>query len=321
MSKIFNVNAVCLPNKHYMVDLTERLKEIKVMVDRGDYFTINRGRQYGKTTTLRALESYLKNDYIVVSLDFQGLSSATYESETSFSIAFIDSILDAVNENEIPASLYNKFLSYVDEPIPSINLTGLFRLLKNWCKASDKPIVLMIDEVDAASDHQIFLDFLAQLRIGFIKRDKTPTFQSVILAGVHDIKHIKQKIRPETSHQTNSPWNVAADFLVDMSFSPKDIAGMLQEYENDHATGMDVEGIASLIYDYTSGYPFLVSRICKLLDENLAHMFPDKASAWTRNGILVAVNSILFEKNTLFDSLIDKVESYPNLCKCSTSCL
>lgn len=28
---------------------------------------------------------------------------------------------------------------------------------------------------------------------------------------------------------------------------------------------MDVPGLAELIYAYTSGYPFLVSRICKLM--------------------------------------------------------
>ena len=50
MSKYFNVNADCKPNMHYMVHLDERLKEIKKMIERGDYFTINRARQYGKTT-------------------------------------------------------------------------------------------------------------------------------------------------------------------------------------------------------------------------------------------------------------------------------
>ena len=52
--KEFNTTAVCIPSKHYMVDITERVKEIKKMVDAGKYFTINRARQYGKTTTLNA---------------------------------------------------------------------------------------------------------------------------------------------------------------------------------------------------------------------------------------------------------------------------
>ena len=40
--KEFNTTAVCIPEKHYMVDLTERVKEIRKMVDAGKYFTINR---------------------------------------------------------------------------------------------------------------------------------------------------------------------------------------------------------------------------------------------------------------------------------------
>ena len=63
----------------------------------------------------------------------------------------------------------------------------------------------MIDEVDSATNNQVFLDFLAQLRGYYINRSRFATFQSVILAGE--------------------------------------------------------------IYDYTSGYPHLVSRLCQLLDE------------------------------------------------------
>ena len=50
--KKFNTTAVCISSKHYMVDLSERVKEIKKLVDDGKYFTINRARQYGKTTTI-----------------------------------------------------------------------------------------------------------------------------------------------------------------------------------------------------------------------------------------------------------------------------
>ena len=48
-----------------------------------------------------------------------------------------------------------------------------------------------------------------------------------------------------------------ADFLVDMNFSARDIAGMLQLYEDDYQTGMNVHKMAELLYDYTSGYPYL----------------------------------------------------------------
>ncbi len=72
MRRRFNVTGVCNPQRHYMVRLDDRLKEIKEnYVDEGSYFVINKGRQYGKTTTLAALETYLEDNYLVLSLDFQ----------------------------------------------------------------------------------------------------------------------------------------------------------------------------------------------------------------------------------------------------------
>ena len=62
MPKIFNVAAVCLPDIHYMVDISDRLCAIKKMVDRRDYFTINRARQYGKTTTMYAFQIFKKRN-------------------------------------------------------------------------------------------------------------------------------------------------------------------------------------------------------------------------------------------------------------------
>ena len=47
-------------------------------VDRKKYFMINRGRQYGKTTTLRALAEYLKDDYVVMALDFQAIGAEKF---------------------------------------------------------------------------------------------------------------------------------------------------------------------------------------------------------------------------------------------------
>lgn len=223
----------------------------------------------------------------------------------------VDNVID------LPAGIDAKLNDFSEGASGNGTLSGLFRTLKAWCKASEKKIVLFIDEVDSASNNQIFLDFLAQLRGYYLKRDTTPTFQSVILAGVYDIKNIKRKLRPEEEHKRNSPWNVAADFLVDMSFSPKDISGMLADYEKDYHTGMDIDEMAKLLHDYTSGYPFLVSRLCKLIDERIvrAENDADKKSAWTKDGFLEALKLLLDERNTLFESLVNKLEDYPELRK------
>lgn len=58
-----------------MADIQDQLRKIKKLVDTGAYFTINKPRQYGKTTTLKALAEYLKQDYVVISLDFQKIGN------------------------------------------------------------------------------------------------------------------------------------------------------------------------------------------------------------------------------------------------------
>lgn len=307
MDKIFNISADCKPALHYMVNIEPKLDEIKKMIDRGDYFTINRARQYGKTTTLKALGRCLADDYIVLSLDFQKLSHQDFKTEKNFVKALAREILKKpVFREHASTEIENGLLEFTHSTGKPANLADLFDYFSKWCKESEKPIVFMIDEVDSASNNQVFLDFLAQMRGFYIDRDEIPIFQSVVLAGVYDIKNLKRKITSEDTYKINSPWNIAANFLVDMSFSAEDIAGMLRTYEEDHHTGMDIASIAALIYDYTSGYPFLVSSICKLIDERLIR-------TWTKQGVSEAVKLLLSEQNTLFESLINKLEDYPEL--------
>jgi len=81
----FNVTGICVPSKHYMVDISEKIRQIMVMVEQGDYFTINRARQYGKTTTLSLLEKVLRKDHTVIRTSFEGVSESMFETENGFS--------------------------------------------------------------------------------------------------------------------------------------------------------------------------------------------------------------------------------------------
>ena len=307
----FNVTGVCVPEKHYMVDISGKLAQIKEMVDYGDYFTINRARQYGKTTTLSLLEKMLKSEYIVASISFEGLGDESFESAATFCRVFMRRIQRALEFTDVPEE-YRK--SWLDENVENFDELGFH--ITEMCKpdtaGSDKKIVLMIDEVDKTSNNRTYLHFLGMLRDKYLEREKNKdlTFHSVILAGVYDIKNIKLKMINEgvyTPSATenklyNSPWNIAADFEVNMSFNSAEIATMLVEYETEHNTGMNVPLIADEIHACTSGYPFLVSRICQRIDEKLG-------KDWTSHGVHEAVQSILSENNTLFDDMIKNMEN------------
>lgn len=319
MRRRFNVTGSCIPQRHYMVKLDERLKCIKEdYIDEGSYFAINRGRQYGKTTTLRALEEYLKRSYLVMSLDFQEITAKKFSDETIFSRVFAEKLYKSlkntgVEDKEALLEVLEDFLADTADA----GLDELFECLSKMCESSSQPIVLMIDEVDSASNNQVFVEFLAQLRARYLKRDKTPTFHSVILVSVYDIKNLKLKLRPEAEHQYNSPWNVAADFDVDMSFSSRQIASMLEEYEMDYHTGMNIQVVAKEIYQYTSGYPVLVSLICKWIDEKITGNinYETLKQAWTKEGVAEAVKGILIENTPLFESMIRQLSEYPDMKK------
>ena len=299
----------CIPAENYMVDISGKIAQIKTLIDNGYYFTINRARQYGKTTTLGVLERAIKDEYAVASISFQAIGDTCFETENSFCEMFTELVQEALQFVGLEASYTEQ---WVDKNVSSFRL--LSRHIKKMCK--NNKIVLMIDEVDTSSNNRIFIRFLNMLREKYIARrnGKDFTFHSVILAGVYDIKNIKLKLINEGLHAPietegkiyNSPWNIAADFNVDMSFSPNEIASMLEEYEKDHKTNMDIELISAETHSYTNGYPFMVSRICQCVDETLG-------KDWTAKGIQDAVKILLAEKNVLFDDLLKNLENNNDL--------
>lgn len=317
VKRVFNTTGICDPAQHYMVSLGQRMLQVKGLVDEGKYFTINRARQYGKTTTLHALSDYLGQDYFVVSMDFQmQMSDAKFRNENAFALAFARAFVSSSRVNEISTepeydNALKAFASAYQADPQHYELVELFQEISLFCGTLPRKVVLMIDEIDSATNNQVFIDFLAKLRGYYNNRNKYATFQSVILAGVCDIKNLKRKLRPEEEHTDNSPWNIAADFDIEMSFSPEQIAQMLKEYESDHRTGMNGEAVAQEIYDYTAGYPYLVSRICQLLE--LQYSKDGRKDAWTHAGILDVVRSLVGESNSLFDDMSKKVKDYPAL--------
>jgi hypothetical protein len=154
----------------------------------------------------------------------------------------------------------------------------------------------------------VFLDFLGMLRSKFLDRNEGMdyTFKSVILGGVHDVKNLKIKLDYNEERKYNSPWNIAADFNVDLSFVPNEISTMLYEYLKDNKISIDVKKISNQIYKYSKGYPFLVSKICKVIDENL-----DKD--WNNDCVKKSVKIILETNNTLFDDIIKNFENNNDL--------
>ena len=302
----FNVTGICVPNRHYMVDISEKIEQIFSLVESEKYFTINRGRQYGKTTTIGRLKKRLPDDYICASISFQYSKKKMFTDEESFCQGLLSRIhrtLLIANEEE--ARLW------LDSSVTDLELLDAF--ITERC--TGKKVVLIIDEADEASNNLLFVTFLKMLRDKYLLRNAGEdfTFHSVILAGVYDVRNLKQKMilagnytPSEGESAMNSPWNIAVDFDIDMSFSAKEIETMLVDYENDCHTGMNISEIAREIRFYTSGYPYLVSRICMKIETKTDRN-------WTVEGVQQAIKIILDEDSTLFDDLTKKIEENPDL--------
>lgn len=303
--KCFNTTGICIPTANYMADTSEIINQIiSQYVTPGKYFTIDRPRQCGKTTTLYLLEERLKKDYIVVSISFES-ADELFVSLYTLATGFIRKTSRILKVQDIPETICNNWLQSISKDFP---LDDLGQRITDLCRNCNKNIILMIDEVDKSSNNQVFLSFLGLLREKYLDqmkgRDKT--FKTVILAGVYDIKNLKLKLHPNAESKYNSPWNVAADFNLDINLSLSGISSMLRDYENDRNIGIDVDWLSNTLLDYTCGYPFLVSRLCQIMEENAPE-------GWSKEGFQQAVRELLKTPNTLFDDMSKKLSEYPEL--------
>lgn len=297
--KSFNITGLCVPELHYMVRIDGKLDRIiQDYIERGAYFTINRACQYGKTTTLRLLEHRLESRYIVIRISFEG-KEEYFASLQSMAGGLCHSMRKMLAYKQ--PGLAEVFKQPVDQQYP---LQDFSERISDLCIKAGLPVIFMIDEVDKAADNNTFLSLLGMLREMYLARIDygAPAFHNVILVGVHDIKNLKIKLRPEEEHFYNSPWNISTTFDVDMNFSPGEIGTMLVDYERDCDTGMNIEEMSAALHSYTGGYPFLVSSLCKKLAES--------GDAWTVRTLRNAVRDLLKEKNTLFDDVIKNIKNH-----------
>lgn len=282
-----------------MVDMSSRLTYAMELVDRGQYFCINRPRQFGKTTLLSTMARHLRarpEEYLLARISFEGLDDSAFKTAGELGATFIRLLHRSISQF-YPEDLLTELHADDVKDFDSLS-TRISRL----ARSVKQRIVVMIDEVDRAGSFDLFLRFLGMLRTKYLSaRDgEDSTFHSVILAGLHDIKSLKLKIRGSDSPRFNSPWNIAVQFDMDMTFNELEIVQMLKEYGSDKDIEIDYEPVAHAIHDYTSGYPFLVSIICKMIDEDFKNH-----THWTVDDVDRAFRALTYSAytNTNFDDL------------------
>ncbi|MEA2012309.1 MAG: AAA family ATPase [Verrucomicrobiota bacterium] len=278
--KRFNVTGLCLPEKHYMCDVSAKFARCKELIEDGSYYAINFPRQHGKTTMQYLLsEEFKKNDdYLIISTSFEGIGDISFASEANLASSFLEVMAKSFYLSD------PELADYLEKESEKIsNFKQLSRWLRKWIQSLNKKVVLIIDEVDKASNNQVFVSLLAMFRDKYLDTAKKQdiTFHSIVLLGVHDVKLLKLKLRPDEEQKLNSPWNIAVDMKVDFTFSVKEIEPMLANYAEEHDFEMDISALSERIFYYTSGNPFLVSKICETIDYSMSK----KTLPWDKNDI------------------------------------
>jgi AAA-like domain len=146
MPKEFNITGTCLPDIHYMADVSAKMKEIISMIEKGWYFIINRPRQYGKTTALHFLTHALNstNDYIALRISFEGLGDSTFLNEEQFTKTFTNQLAEKF---KIVVPNHTAWLNQIEDRVN--NFLSLSNIITEFCnEVGDKKIVILIDEVD-----------------------------------------------------------------------------------------------------------------------------------------------------------------------------
>ncbi len=136
--------------------------------------------------------------------------------------------------------------------------TAVGEFLNRLCAASPRPLVLLLDEVDALIGDTL-ISLLRQLRAGYPKRPcQFP--HTVILCGVRDLRDYRIHSSAERAVITGgSAFNIKAKSLRLGDFSQIDVQTLLGEHTNGTGQAFTPRALAR-VWEQTQGQPWLVMR-------------------------------------------------------------
>ena len=186
MNRFFNTAGPCVPGEHYLLDASERLLEVVELILRKQYFVIHAARQSGKTTLLldlrKTLEAEGKHRALYCSLEsLQGVTDP--KDGLPAIVRCLIGVLPALQGVDFSTAV---------TPTDFTDYTNVLKLfLQRLCAALDKPLVLLLDEVDCLAEGTL-ITFLRQLRDGCGNRAGVSPFpSSVALVGMRNIRDYK----------------------------------------------------------------------------------------------------------------------------------
>ena len=151
MAKEFNTAVTCNPQRHYMVDVTSKMKVFERLINSGKYFTITYARQFGKSTSLNWILHNMSDNYLVIPISFESSASEDWNSTDNFCKYFCKKIIEPLGK----ISDYQSFWIDITNT-EKLDYDILASKITEFCKHVSKKVVLTIDEVDKSLDNEFF---------------------------------------------------------------------------------------------------------------------------------------------------------------------
>ncbi|KST61839.1 CyrO [Mastigocoleus testarum BC008] len=193
---------------------------------------------------------------------------------------------------DLPSDLHPPSLNNQAQPGRRIQAA-----LQLWARASNKPLVLLIDEIDSLQD-QALISVLRQLRDGYRGRPKN--FPSSIgLIGLRDVRDYKVASGGSDRLNTASPFNVKVSSITMRNFNPAEVQELYQQHTQDTGQIFTPEATATA-FQLTQGQPWLVNALAKGVVEKIV---TDRNIPITKQHILQQAQILITRRNTHFESL------------------
>ena len=302
----FNTAGPVHRDEHYCIPPLDRvnLPEVLALIRRKRFFVLHAPRQTGKTSALLALSDLLNSgtvgEYRCVYVNVEIAQTAREDVGRAMRAIISWTIHRAqmtLGDDAVPARL-----AAID---PAGNPDGaLVQFLSRWAAADPRPLVLLLDEIDAIVGDSL-VSVLRQLRAGYAHRPGSFP-QSVVLCGVRDVRDYR--IRTGSGRDViagGSAFNVRAESLRLGDFSPAEVATLLGQHTADTGQEFTPEAVAA-VWEQTRGQPWLVNALAR--EMCFRHqMLRLRGRPLTVEDVLEARERLILRQDTHIDQLMDKL--------------
>ena len=293
--RFFNTSGPNRVDRHYTLPVMARLPDVRELIDQEQYFVVHAPRQVGKTTALLSLAQELTAEGTHVAVLLSMEQGAPFRNDPGAAeLAILAAWRDRAGAR-LPPDLQPP--PWPDAP-PG-NRIG--RAVRAWAEAAPRPLVLVLDEIDALQDEAL-ISVLRQLRDGY--PDRPAHFPaSVVLIGLRDVRDYKIAWGSDGRAGTASPFNIKSDSLVLRNFTRDEVAELYGQHTAETGQVFLPEAVDRAFY-LTQGQPWLVNALARQLTQVLVK---DRAQPVTLAHAEEAKEILIRRQDTHLDSLMDRL--------------